>query len=129
MITNKWKSFFLCWLFIFLSACGNKILDKQEVIDIALEIASSSMPEYSSSQIPPLNIYAEQMTLLEAGNLFDSKITLFNNSPELSVWVVRMDGIWLPVDVPDLPMQEPYRHLYIVIDAKTGLEVFRNLQP
>ena len=34
----------------------------------------------------------------------------------------------LPASVPGVA-QEPYQHLSIVIDAKTGLEIFRNMKP
>lgn len=45
-----------------------------------------------------------------------------------TVWLVTMDGLWLPATVPGVD-QKPYKHLSIVLDAKTGLEIFRNIGP
>ena len=59
---------------------------------------------------------------------FEEKNTLSEESLDMQVWLVTMDGIWLPANVPDV-VQKPYQHLSIIIDAKTGQEIYRNMQP
>ena len=111
------------------SRTTNNEISQQEAIDIAIEIASMSIPEISGSQVAPSNIQAEKMKLEEAAQRLNSYPDVFSGeSPTLQVWLVSMDGIWLPADVPGV-LQKPYRHLSIVIDAKTRLEIFRNIQP
>jgi hypothetical protein len=70
------------------------------------------------------------MTLEEAAKRLNSnpQETFSEVSPNTQVWLVSMNGVWLPADVPGV-VQKPFQHLYIVIDAKTGLEIFRNMQP
>ena len=105
-------------------------MNEQEAIDTAVEIASMSMPEISGSQVAPSNIHADEMTLEEAAKRLNSnpQNAFSEESPDTQVWLVSMDGIWLPADVPGV-VQKPYQHLSIVIDAKTGSEIFRNVQP
>ena len=123
-------------VFVLLSGCAeesltkNNEIDQREAIDKAVEIASMSMTEISGSQVTPSNIRAEKMKLEEAANRLNtnSQNAFSEESPDAQVWLVSMDGIWLPADVPGV-VQKPYQHLSIVIDAKTGLEIFRNMQP
>jgi len=93
-------------------------------------MASVSIPEIGGSQVAPSNIHAEKMTLEEAAKRLNSnpQNAFSEESPEKQVWLVSMDGIWVQADVPGV-VQQPYRHLSLVIDAVTGLEVFRNMQP
>jgi len=112
------------------SLTNNNEIDQQEAIDKAVEIASMSMPEISGSQVTPSKILAEKMKLEEAAKRLNTnpQNAFSEESPDAQVWLVSMDGIWLPADVPGV-VQKPYQHLSIVIDAKTGLEIFRNMQP
>src|SRR5215510_5671114 len=105
-------------------------MNQQEAIDTAVEIASVSIPEISGSQVAPSNIYAKKMTLGEAAKRLNSnpQNAFSEGSPDMQVWFVSMDGLWLPANLPDVD-QKPYQHLSIVINAKTGLEIFRNMQP
>jgi len=126
----------LTLVFVLLSGCAkesltnNNEIDQQEAIDKAVEIASMSMPEISGSQVTPSKILAQKMKLEEAAKRLNTnpQNAFSEESPDAQVWLVSMDGIWLPADVPGV-VQKPYQHLSIVIDAKTGLEIFRNMQP
>ena len=130
------KYLFSALVVLLLSGCARESLtetgemNQQEAIDTAVEIASMSMPEISGSQVKPFNIHAEKMTLEEAVKRLDSnpQNAFSEESPETQVWLVSMAGIWLPADVPGV-VQKPYQHLSIVIEANTGLEILRNIQP
>ena len=89
-----------------------------------------SIPEISGSQVTPSNIHAEKMTLEEAAKRLNSnpQNAFSKEFTDTQVWLVSMDGIWLPAVVPGV-IQKPYQHLSIVIDAKTGQEIYRNIQP
>lgn len=134
--TGIWKYIFSLVMVFSFSACASKSnatnndIDQQKAIDTAVEIASMSMPEISGSQVTPSNIVAEKMTLEEAAKRLNSnpQETFSEVSPNTQVWLVSMNGVWLPADVPGV-VQKPFQHLYIVIDAKTSLEIFRNMQP
>lgn len=108
----------------------SNVINQQEAIEAAVEIASMSMPEISGSQVAPSNIHAARMTLEEAAKRLNTnpQNAFLEEVPDTQVWLVSMDGIWLPASVPSVA-QKPYQHLSIVIDAKTGLEIFRNMQP
>ena len=115
---------------LLLSGCA-KELNQQEAIDTAVQIVSMSMPEISGSQVAPSNIVAEKMTVKELAkrlNLNQPHNVLSEESPNTQIWLVSMDGLWLPANVPGV-VQKPFQHLFIVIDAKTGSEIFRNMQP
>ena len=107
-------------------------ISKQEAIDIALKIASMSQPEMSGSQVTPSNVHAEQTTLGEAiKRIRENSDVATGYTPDMPVWLVTMDGIWLD-EFPcptDLPTPEPYRHFIIIIDAKTGLEIEGSARP
>ena len=126
----------MTFVFMLLSGCAkesltnNNEIDQQEAIDKAVEIASMSMPEISGSQVTPSNIRAEKMKLEEAAKHLNAnpQNAFSEEYPDAQVWLVSMDGIWLPAAAPGV-VQKPYKHLSIVIDAKTGLEIFRNMQP
>jgi hypothetical protein len=130
------KSLLGALILLFLSGCVKKSLTnnheigQQEAVDRAVKIASMSIPEISGSQVAPSNISAEKMTFEEAVKCLNlnSQNDFFEVSPTTQVWLVSMDGIWLPATVPGVD-QKPYQHLFLVIDAKTGLEIFRNMQP
>lgn len=129
---------FLWWsvIFLLLSGCARESLtakrqlNQQEAISTAVAIAALSIPETSGSQVAPSNIRAEKMTLEGAAQRLNAKPqnAFSEESPDTQVWLVSMDGIWLPASVPGV-VQKPFQHLSIVIDAKTGLEIFRNMQP
>ena len=125
---------------ILLTSCASatqnlkSYISKQEAIDAAAEVASTSQPEISRAQKEPSNIRAEQMTLLEAVK----KISKDNQpaagyDPNMIVWFVTMDGLWLnEMEAPGLtPPAEPapYHHYAIIIDAKNGLEIESSLTP
>jgi len=79
-----------------LSETSDSYISKKEVVDTALEIASTSRPEISGAQITPYNITSEQMTLNEAVKHIDSKDEVaVGYNPDLTVGFVRMEGIWL----------------------------------
>lgn len=122
--------FFL--IMLLLSGCkqGSNVPDKgmnqQKAIDAALKIASMSRPEISGSQVTPSNVHAEQMTLGKAvKRIQEDNSVATGYDPEMLVWLVTMDGIWL--DEFPLPTgmatPEPYHHFTIIIDQKTGLEI------
>lgn len=111
------------------SPTDNNEINEHEAIETAVEIALMPIPEISGSQVAPSNIHTEQMKVEEAAKRLNSNPDVFSEeSPDTQVWLVSMDGFWLPASVPGV-VQRPYRHLSIVIDAKTGLEIFRNMQP
>lgn len=112
------------------SLADDASITQQDAMEIAVEIASVSIPEFGASQVAPSNIRAEKMTLAEAAERLhsSSQNTFSEESPDMQVWLVSMDGIWLLPDVPGI-RQKPYRHLSIVMDANAGLEIFRNAQP
>lgn len=116
-------------VFLLLTGC-TKGINQQEAIDTAVEIASMSIPEISGSQVTPTNIHAEKITLQEATKRLNSnpQNVFSEKTPVTEVWLVSMDGIWIPANVPGV-VQKPFQHLSIVIDAKTGLEISRNMQP
>ena len=128
------KYLFSVLVFLLLSGCARESLtdagemNQQEAIDTAVEIASMSMPEISGSQVTPFNIQAEKITLEEAVKRLNinPQDVFSEDPPETQVWLVSMEGIWLPGDVPGV-VQKPYQHLSLVIDAKTGLELFRKI--
>ena len=128
--------FFSMLVILLLSGCARESLaesreiSQQGAIDVAVRIASVSMPEISGSQVAPSNIQAEKMRWEDAVKRLnlDPKNVSSETSPEAKVWLVSMDGIWLPASVPDV-VQEPYRHLSLIIDPQTGLEILRNMRP
>lgn len=128
--TKMQKYLFSALIFLLLSGCMNNEINQHAAIDTAIEIASLSIPEISGSQVAPSNIHAEKMTLEEVAKRLNAnpQNAFFEESPDTKVWLVSMDGIWLPANVPGV-VQKPYQHLSIVIDAKTGLEIFSNIQP
>ena len=137
--SNMWKTqiqkyVFSTLIILLLSACTkdfNNELTQEEAIEIAVKIVSMSMPEVSGSQVAPSNIVAEKMTVKKLAkqlNLNHPYNVLSEESPDTLVWLVSMDGLWFPANVPGV-IQKPFHHLFIVIDAKTGSEIFRNMQP
>jgi hypothetical protein len=126
------------FMFLFLSGCSkesntlDESISEQEAIGAALKSASMSHPEISGSQVAPSNVHAEQMTLGEAVNHIDENNSVAAGySTEMLVWLVTMDGIWLD-EFPrprDLPAPEPYRHFFIIIDAKSGSEIESAARP
>ena len=128
---GKLKTFLYLFFLIMLSLSGckqgskvpGKGINQQEAIDAAIKIASHSQPEISGSQVPPSNVHAEQMTLGQAEKRIQSDATGYD--PEMLVWLVTMDGIWL--DEFPLPTgmatPEPYHHFTFILDQKTGLEI------
>ena len=118
-----------CLAFFVIGTIFNKI-EQKKAIDTALKIASISIPEISGSQVAPFNTHAEKMTLEEASKRLNSnpQNAFSGESLDMQVWLVSMDGIWLPANVPGV-VQKPFQHLSIIIDAKTGQEIYRNMQP
>jgi len=110
----------------------NEGISEQEAIDAALKSAAMSRPEISGSQANPSSVQAEQMSLGEAVRRIDENSSVATGySPDMLVWLVTMDGIWLD-EFPrptDLPTPEPYQHFIIIIDAKSGLEIESSARP
>jgi hypothetical protein len=114
------------------SNTAHEEISEQEAMDVALKSASMSRPELSGSQVTPSHVQAEQMTLGEAVKRIDENNSVpAGYSPNMPVWLVTMDGIWLD-EFPrpmDLPTPEPYRHFIIIIDANSGLEIESAARP
>jgi hypothetical protein len=133
-----WTHLFAIFIVLLLSGCSqesntsNEGIRKQEAIDSALKSVSMSRPEMSGSQVTPSNVHAEQMTLGEAVKRIDKNNSVAAGySPDMLVWFVTMDSIWLD-EFPrptDLPTPEPYRHFFIIIDAKSGAEIESAARP
>jgi hypothetical protein len=129
--------FVLCMALLF-SGCSkgsntiNDGISEEKAIDAALKSAAISRPEMSGSQVTPSNVHAEQMTLSGAVKRIDeSNSVAAGYSPDMVVWLVTMDGLWLnefprPTDVPT---PEPYQHLIIIIDATSGIEIESAARP
>src|SRR5690242_8587286 len=107
-------------------------ISEQEAIEAAVEIASASRPEISSGQTTPTNVRAERMALAEAIRHIGAGDEIpSGQAAELPVWLVSMDGIWLD-EFPrpeDYPTPEPYRHLMIILNAKSGAEIESTFRP
>ena len=75
--------------------------------------------------MPPTNIHAEQMTLAPAAKrLWDNTDVGVGYDPNMTVWLVSMEGIWTD-EFPrptGTPTPEPYHHFAVVLNAKTGQE-------
>ena len=127
----------LTFLLILLASCtssrtSNSYITKQEAIDTALEVASTSWPEISGPQEQPSNIQAEQMALQEALK----KINNHNQPPngydsDTIVWLITMDGLWLDeMEAPGVALTPaPYHHYAIIIDAETGSQIQSSYLP
>src|SRR5258705_11412834 len=70
-------------------------LSKQAAIDRAIALASQPRPELNAAQVPPRLVQAEQMILAAAFQRFMNDDTVpAGNDPNLSVWVVTLEGVW-----------------------------------
>src|SRR5262245_3505413 len=136
--TETWRCIFALFMILFLSGCSKGSsttkdrISEQEAIDTALKSASVSRLEISGSQVTPSNVHAERMTLGEAVKRIDEKNSVAAGySPDMLVWLVTMDGVWLDgfPRPTDLPTPEPYQHFIIILDAKTGLEIESSARP
>ena len=136
--TEIWTCLFMLFMVLLFSGCANgsnptnEGISEQEAIDAALKSAAMSRPEISGSQANPSSVQAEQMSLGEAVRRIDENSSVATGySPDMLVWLVTMDGIWLD-EFPrptDLPTPEPYQHFIIIIDAKSGLEIESSARP
>ena len=111
---------------------SSSTISEQEAIDAALEVASTSRPEISGPQEEPSNIRAEQITLDEAvKKLSKGHQPRSGYDPNMTVWFVTMDGLWLnELDAPGVVITPaPYRHYAVIIDANTGSEIESFLTP
>lgn len=104
-------------------------LTRQQAIDAAMRIASSSKPEVGAP-IGSLSIAkVEQTTLGEALQRLPGKPSpSAGYSPQMQVWYVAIDGLWpaLPPNPPNLgttSTQVPYHQLVAILDARTGMEI------
>ena len=127
--TETWAYCLVLLIVLLFSGCSkasNKGISEQKAIDAALKSASMSRPEMSGSQVTPSNVHADQMTLGEAVKRIDENDDVAARySPDMLVWLVTMDGIWLD-EFPrptGLPTPEPYRHFFMILDEKSGLEI------
>ena len=134
-----WNRDILFVIVLFLLAACNSLseksqsyISKQEAIDTALDVASTSAPEISGPQEELSNIQAEKMTLEQAVKKLNK-----NDQPAVGydtnmiVWLVTMDGLWLGEMLAPGNTHEPvpYRHYAIIIDAKTGSQIQAALLP
>jgi len=126
--------------FALLTGCKSTIkatatyISEQKAIDMALELAASSRPEISGAQVVPSNISAKQMTLNEALKRINKGDAVPDSyDPQLPVWFVTMDGLWLgEMSVPGAaltPQPAPYHHFAVIMDAQTGLEIEDSISP
>src|SRR5215212_10902308 len=121
--TEIWTCLFMLFMVLLFSGCANgsnptnEGISEQEAIDAALKSAAMSRPEISGSQANPSSVQAEQMSLGEAVRRIDENSSVATGySPDMLVWLVTMDGIWLD-EFPrptDLPTPEPYQHFIII---------------
>ena len=134
----------LAGLGLFLAACRGtrqpaattptaQLISEQAAIDAAIRIAMNSRPEVSGSQVLPREIQARQLTLAGALQIIsghDGSVPA-GYQPDMPVWAVTMDGWWTDVfpRPTDSPTPQPYRHLTVILDAVTGLEIEGSLQP
>jgi hypothetical protein len=132
------KILFQTFVLIILTGCRSATetsitdVSKQQAIDAALAVVSSSRPEVSGPQIEPSNIRAEQMTLGEAvKKMSKDRQPASGYDPNMIVWFITMDGLWLnEMDAPGVVITPaPYHHYAIIIDAKTGSEIESFLTP
>jgi hypothetical protein len=101
-------------------------LMRQQAIDAAMRIASSSRPEVGAP-VGPLSVAkVEQTTLGEALQRLPGKPSpSAGYGPNMPVWYVAIDGLW-PAAAPALgatTTQVPYRQLVAILDARTGMEI------
>ncbi|HEY3311882.1 MAG TPA: hypothetical protein VGK00_09605 [Anaerolineales bacterium] len=107
-------------------------ITRQKALDIALASASTSRPEISAPQVQPFNVQAEKLPLTEAlKRLSAGNTPAAGFDPQLPVWLVSMDGLWLDeFPRPDgFPTPQPYRHFFVILDAKTGMEIESAAKP
>jgi hypothetical protein len=99
-------------------------LSDQQAIAIATKLATAGMPEIGSSRIPLQNFRAQLLTRAAAIKRLDHVDTL--SDPEAIVWLVSIDGLWMeefprPPGSPTAnPTAESFRHMYIIVNARTG---------
>jgi hypothetical protein len=108
------------------TATASGPLTRQQAIDAAMRIASSSKPEVGAP-IGSLSIAkVEQMTLGEALQRLPGKPSpSAGYSTQMQVWYVEIDGLW-PASPPDpgaIATQVPYHQLVAILDARTGMEI------
>ena len=137
---GKFKTY-QCLFFIImllLSGCKQasnapgKGLNQQQAIEAALKIAAMSQPEISGAQVTPFNVHAELMALGQAiKRIQENNRVDAGSDPEMLVWLVTMDGLWLDeFPLPTgMPTPEAYHHFSIIIEQKTGLEVESSAHP
>ena len=111
---------------------ANPLISREAAIERAIQNTAQSRPELSGAKIAPQNIQAEQMTLADATQRYfaDGGINV-NYDPATPVWVVTLDGIWLD-EFPrptELPAPAPYRHVVIVLNARTSEEMAMSARP
>jgi hypothetical protein len=98
-------------------------LSQQAAIDRAITLASQPQPEINRAHVPPHLVQAEQMTLATAFQRFLNSDTIgAGNDPNLTVWVITLEGIWTsgmprPTEVPS---PEPYRRYIVILNSATG---------
>ena len=108
------------------TATASGPLTRQQAIDAAMRIASSSKPEVGAP-IGTLSITrVEQTTLGEALQRLPGKPSpSAGYSPQMQVWYVAIDGLWpaLPPNLGASATQVPYHQLVAILDARTGMEI------
>ncbi len=107
-----------------LPACAvDTLLSDEEAIQIALDQARVGASEISAAQAEPNNIQAEPMTFAEAAERLTGSATVGRgDDPDMTVWLVTMDGLWLD-EFPrpaGVPTPEPFHRYTVVVDALTG---------
>ena len=111
---------------------ASPLISRETAIERAIQNTAQSRPELSMSLVEPELESAEQLTLADATQRYfaDGGINV-NYDPATPVWVVTLDGIWLD-EFPrptELPAPAPYRHVVIVLNARTSEEMAMSARP
>ena len=111
---------------------ASPLISRETAIERAIQNTAQSRPELSMSLVEPELESAEQLTLADATQRYfaGGGINL-NHDPATLVWVVTLDGIWLD-EFPrptELPAPAPYRHVVMVLNARTSEEMAMSARP
>ena len=111
---------------------ANPLISRETAIERAIQNTAQSRPELSMSLVEPELESAEQLTLADATQRYfaDGGINV-HSDPATPVWVVTLEGIWLD-EFPrpaELPAPAPYRHVVMILNARTSEEIAMSARP
>ena len=109
---------------------ANPFISQEAAVERAIQNTAQSRPELSGAKVAPQNVRAEQMTLAGATQRYFANVNL-NHDPATPVWVVTLEGIWLD-EFPrptELPAPAPYRHVVMILNARTSEEIAMSVRP